>query len=251
MSPRWVGALALAILVLSGCRAHRDLDPIPSPAAHDQGYLLYQARLEGAAKDRRFRLALAVQPPDRFRLEVIGPMGGPRLVLIADGSVVQASLPSKRVFARGPADSETFGVLTGLSVPPEVFLDLLLGFPDPVDQSSILRADRGAVSQVSVSFEAGWTIARSAEVLFGTTSPMGSRCQVTYGEETDGPWGLQAAELNLRKGEMSLSLRLKESSRGRVKPGAFSLVVPKSFSELSLERIAAAGTNLFAVEEGS
>ena len=249
MTHRLVGALASALLLLTGCQAHRGLEPL-APDVHDQGHLLYQARVERAGKGRRFRLALAVQYPDRFRLEVIGPVGGPRLVLISDGTVVQASLPSQRVFARGPAEAETLGILTGLPLAPEEFLDLLLGFPEPADQSAVLRAEPGGATQVRTSFEAGRKIARDAEVLFGASGEE-SALQVSYGEETQGPWGPQALELDLRQGETTLNLQLKEGSRGPVKPAAFLLDVPARFSELSLERLAESGTSLFGVEGGS
>ena len=71
----------------------------PRPGAsvpHIEGFkALYDARSVTPAKTHRFRLALALAP-DRMRMEVLPPVGGPRLVVTADGRRLMALDPQKR-----------------------------------------------------------------------------------------------------------------------------------------------------------
>ncbi|HET8946745.1 MAG TPA: hypothetical protein VFQ07_07165 [Candidatus Polarisedimenticolia bacterium] len=58
--------------------------------------ILYEGRSESPGESHRFRLAVALGSSDRMRLEVLPPVGGPRLVVIADGRRLIALDPAHR-----------------------------------------------------------------------------------------------------------------------------------------------------------
>lgn len=88
-------------------------DAVSEPA--DGVRLLYDAQVTSAGgKTTRFRLAVAYRPPDRLRLEALGPAGGTRLVIATDGAEAVALLVSDRRFDRAPATAEGLARWTGL-----------------------------------------------------------------------------------------------------------------------------------------
>lgn len=79
--------------------AHGAGGPRPSEAPQDTVEairLLYDGRSESGTEAHRFRLAVALAPPDRLRLELLPPVGGPRLVVTAAGGRLLALDPAHR-----------------------------------------------------------------------------------------------------------------------------------------------------------
>ena len=72
-------------------------------------------------------MAAAVRPPDRLRLEFIGPMGGVRLLLATDGSELRAILPHERLYDRASATPRAVARVTGLRFRPADLVALLRG----------------------------------------------------------------------------------------------------------------------------
>ncbi|HYV85209.1 MAG TPA: hypothetical protein VFB49_04795 [Patescibacteria group bacterium] len=68
-----------------------------------------------------------MRPPDRLRLEFIGPMGGVRLLLATDGSELRAILPHERLYDRAPATPRAVARVTGLRFRPADLVALMRG----------------------------------------------------------------------------------------------------------------------------
>ncbi len=115
-----------------GC-AHGGARPAPEPMA-DQApngvRLLYEARVtEARGQVTRFRLAVAFRPPDRWRLEALGPAGGTRLVIATDGAEAIALLVGDRRYDRAPATAGGLSRWTGLPLGAADLGALLQGLP--------------------------------------------------------------------------------------------------------------------------
>src|SRR5207247_595535 len=65
----------------------------------------------------RFRLAVAILPPDRARLEFFGPSGGPWLVVTATPDTTLALLPAQRVYEQAGPPAKAIERFPG--VPPQ------------------------------------------------------------------------------------------------------------------------------------
>jgi hypothetical protein len=179
---------------------------------------VYRCRLSDEDEgERGFRMAVLVQRPARFRLELYGAVGGPRLLVASDGTLLDAAMPGERMHASAPATAEAFRTLLGVSVDGAALLDLLTG------------AGSDAAGPVSDGF------------------------QIAYGETEATPAGPLPSEVQLAREGRSLTLRLRHAEpRSGVGPDAFRLPVPAGFRGVPLEAIAGAGGILFAPpEDGS
>jgi hypothetical protein len=78
--------------------------------------LLYDGRSESPEGTHRFRLAVALAPPDRMRLEILPPVGGPRLVVTADGRRLLALDPARRRAETWEPEAEGTARLLGASL---------------------------------------------------------------------------------------------------------------------------------------
>lgn len=108
--------------------------------------LLYDARVtEAGGGVTRFRLAVAYRPPDRLRLEALGPAGGTRLVIATDGREATALLPGDRRYDRAAATPEGLERWTGLPLGAADLGALLQGKP-PCGTSIAGRAGGPAVA---------------------------------------------------------------------------------------------------------
>ena len=96
-------SLTLLTLLLTGClhRAPQPVGPLPPRAANAielWGVALADPLPGPRRADVRVQLAnglsarglLAVAPPDRLRLDVFGPIGGPVLVVVSDGTALRS-----------------------------------------------------------------------------------------------------------------------------------------------------------------
>jgi hypothetical protein len=124
------GALvALALVLLPACATRPPRAGAP-PAPGARGYrALFRGEAEGPRGKDRFRLAVALVPPDRLRLEFFGPVGGARAVLLTDGATVLVALPDERAYDLQPASAAGFDRLLGLPLEPAGVTALLTGRP--------------------------------------------------------------------------------------------------------------------------
>jgi hypothetical protein len=72
-------------VALAGCASGGARPATRPEESLDSLRILYEGRNESPGVSHRFRLAVALGPADQLRLEVLPPVGGPRLVVIADG----------------------------------------------------------------------------------------------------------------------------------------------------------------------
>ena len=149
-------------MLLTGC-AHGGARPAADPgggAAPDGVRLLFDARVtEARGEVTRFRLAVAFRPPDRLRLEALGPAGGTRLVIATDGAEAVALLVSDRRYDRAPATADGLVRWTGLPIGAADLGALLQGQP-PCGTTVPDRAG-GGNCDLRCALEPGESFARS------------------------------------------------------------------------------------------
>jgi hypothetical protein len=81
---------------------------------------------------RSGRLAVAFRHPDRLRLEILEPLGGPRWVLVAAGGRALLLEPAGRAYLGFASGREAVETMTGFPIDPRLAPALLLGIrPDP------------------------------------------------------------------------------------------------------------------------
>jgi hypothetical protein len=120
-----VAAAAILALVAIACAGHRP--PSGEPEVPNGSRLLYKAESQTPEGRNRFRVAAAVRPPDHLRLEILGPLGGPRLLLATDGREAIAIDPTGRRYDRAEATAEALGRITGLPLDPAGLVAALQG----------------------------------------------------------------------------------------------------------------------------
>lgn len=79
-------------------------------------------------ESRRFREAVALRGDGRFRLETLGALGLPTLVIVSDGNRVVVHDPRDPTGA-SPDGCELLNRLLGLELPPAALVRLLAGLP--------------------------------------------------------------------------------------------------------------------------
>jgi len=89
-------------------------------------------------------MAAAVAPPERLRLEVLGPTGGTRLVLATDGTRAVALVVPERRFDTAAATPEALATWTGLPLGPAALVSLLSGHPPCRGQAEFDGGAQGA-----------------------------------------------------------------------------------------------------------
>ncbi|MFQ5876870.1 MAG: hypothetical protein ACE5JH_04135 [Acidobacteriota bacterium] len=115
---------------------------------------LFRVRSDGPAGKERFRMAAALAPPDGFRLEFFGPVGGPRLVVAARGVSAVALLPQERAFDVGEASAEALDRLLGVPLDTARLVALLTGRPmcRPESVEQHIRTRRAATFARTVAW---------------------------------------------------------------------------------------------------
>jgi hypothetical protein len=104
-------------------------DSGPRPAPLDGYRALFRGESERPSGKQRFRLAVALRPPDRLRLEVYGPGGSPRLVAASSGASLLALLPAEAAYDRLAANAEEFDRILGIPVDGAGLIALLTARP--------------------------------------------------------------------------------------------------------------------------
>ncbi len=180
-------SLSFLLLLLAGClhRAPKPEGPLPPRAANPVelwGIALSDALPGPRRADVRVQLAsglsargvLAVAPPDRLRLDVFGPIGGPVLMVVSDGTALRSwQAEGNRWTVFPDADTEMGAFLPGLEAAGlDLLVRLLLGYAPQVAPTS--GTPDGVVawagpqgSEVRARLDPG--TARLAEVIAGRT----------------------------------------------------------------------------------
>ncbi len=158
---RRIALLPLALLPLAlgiaGCPP-KPVEPPEPLGPVDAGALLARARAEpapapaSATFDLKVELpeqrvnakgGLVVVPPDRFRIEVRGPIGPPQVVIVSDGTALTTWLAGKNEIHVASKADETIAAYTGGTAGLEALASLLLGrlpalgAPDLVRRESV------------------------------------------------------------------------------------------------------------------
>lgn len=101
--------------------------PSFSPPPFQRMRALYRTTLFEGGKRRSFRQILAVEPPGRIRIEILGPFGNPRLVLaVSEGNAV-GFLPREGNYFKEPDSASLFQSLLGMDILATDLLPLMTG----------------------------------------------------------------------------------------------------------------------------
>lgn len=90
---------------------------------------LFRGRSDGPDGSTRFRLAVTLLPPDRLRLEFLGPVGGPRLVIAASGNQAISLRPAERVYERAGSPAQALDGILGVPLDAAGLVSLFMGRP--------------------------------------------------------------------------------------------------------------------------
>ena len=130
VSPVRACLASLAVLASACAGAHLpDSQPrVSTPGA--RGYrALFRGEADGPGGKSRFRLAVAILPPDRMRLEFFGPVGGPRVIVAASSGQTLALLPAARAYERTRSSADEIDRILGMPVDVPGLAALLTGRP--------------------------------------------------------------------------------------------------------------------------
>ena len=205
---------------------------------------LYRCRVLRAGRQRTFRVAASVQRPDRFRLEVYGPVGGARLLVASDGETLTAALPGERVHAVAPATARSFQVLLGIALEGEDLLALLDGRLLARQQPGSGGHRLTGGGRVQYHEGPGGRV-EEAEVWPEGEDLDAAPFQVAYGDFVRTPAGDLPGEVRLSRSDHALVLALKQAHARRPDPTAFRLPIPPGFRSVGLSDLAEVGLVLF------
>jgi len=194
--------------------------------------ILYEGRSETPGETHRFRLALALAA-GRLRLEVLAPVGGPRLVVTADGRRLLALDPAKRRAEIWDPEPQGVERLLGAAVAASDVRTLLEG-RSPCD---VQGGDASGSADGSCPFgtgryrpgdPAGSGEARSATLLDVSGAPV-LALEYPLPPPADGAWS-PAIVLRRPGGGAILRLRLVSGpARATLDPALFSTERPDGF----------------------
>ena len=254
----WRALLSLAglslALSLSCATAPPRTEGAGTPTEAPRGYrALFRGESEAPGGKERFKVAIALLPPDRLRLEFFGPVGGPRLIVASDGTTVRVLRPADRAFDSAPATIPSMDRLLGLPLDGRQILALLEGRPmcDPdVTEHQVMTKAAVAFGRTlawyqvtcppdDIRYEARCEdrggILRQATVREGISGAM--ILQVEYGdhEEGLGPRWPRRIRLRMERSRATVTLSALEGPEaGDVPEEVFSPPVPEGFERRSL-----------------
>lgn len=161
-------AFCVALLLATACQTGPRFTPIPPDDARPLAYL--RGVVEGAeqlhALRGRARLAvdsddgavrirasqiLVLERPAQLRVEVLGLLSQTELVLASDGSEYQLFVPSERRYRSGPVYPGLLREVSGIGLPPEVIVDLVLGSSLPREDLTLAQAAATPDGRVQVA----------------------------------------------------------------------------------------------------
>jgi hypothetical protein len=244
------GAAALGL----ACAGRAPVTEAVRPAAEGGGYrALFRGDWRGPGGRERFRLAAALLPPDRLRLEVLGPVGGPRLVVAVDGRAALALLPAERAYDSGEATRETIDRLLGIPLLPAHLVALLMGRPmcrpEAAQQQMRTRAAAafgrtvawyevtcppGDIRYRALCKERGGAL-EAASVREGLSGD--SILEVEYGDHGEGPGPRWPRRIEIRLTARSAALTLiadEGPAMSDVAPELFAPPVPEGFERRAI-----------------
>ena len=245
--------LIVAALALSCGQSRPIIDPADlSATAH--GYrALFKGESVGPDGKQRFRMAAVLSPPDRFRLEFFGPVGGARLVVAASGGQAVVLSPRERAWDRGPASAVGMERLIGVPLAPYDLVALLTGRPmcSETQATQTVRTrpaatfgrvhtwydvscPPGDIRYLARCRERGGLL-ETATVREGISGAM--ILEVEYGEHVEGSGHRWPKEIEIRvaKRGTTVSLRAVDGPwMGPIQDSLFSPSVPEQFERRPL-----------------
>ena len=252
------GALVFLLgLAATACATQSPSLEIVSPGAGGDrvpGYrALFRVETERPGSKERFKMAAAIAPPDRMRLEFYGPVGGARLVLAVDGGTAVVLQPNEQLYEWGRADAETLERLVGLPLDGRNLIALLMGMPmcgaETVEQEVQTRAAAtfgrtlawfevtcppGEIRYQARCEERGG-ILKEATVRDGISGTMILRIEYEEHREGLGPRWPGRLRLQLPRQEATISLAAVQGpAPGEVDETLFRPPVPPGFEKRSL-----------------
>ncbi len=244
------GLLLSGLVLACGCATRRPATEPFSSAATARGYTaLFRGESQGPNGRQRFRMAVALMPPDRIRFEFLGPVGGPRLIVAADDGNATALLPAERVYERADGSPGSFERLLGLPLDAGGMIALLTGQPmcraEAAEQVLHTRTAAtfgrtpawyevvcppGEIRYQARSQERGGVL-QGATVREGTSGAM--ILEVEYGdhEEGQGPRWPHQIRLRLARRQTTVSLSVIDGPRASdPEASMFTPPVPSDFT---------------------
>lgn len=116
--------------------ARASAEPAPGPAS-----ATFDLKLELPDQRVNAKGGLVVVPPDRFRIEVRGPIGPPQVVIVSDGTALTTWLAGKnQVYVAAEADA-TLAAYTGGEAGLEALASLLVGRLPALGAPDLVRGE--------------------------------------------------------------------------------------------------------------
>jgi hypothetical protein len=196
---------------------------------------------------------VALVPPDRLRLEFLGPVGGPKAVVCMAGASAVAFLPSERAYDRGRTTSADRGRVFGLPLQTTDLIALLTGRPMcSAENAAHLVQTKAAVAfgRTSAWYEVTCPpgeiryraraeerggVLEEATVREGISGAMILDVEYDGHEEGPGPGWPRHIRLRLRRESATVVLTALDGPWARDLPeGIFAPPVPEGFAERPL-----------------
>jgi hypothetical protein len=185
---------------------------------------------------------LAVERPDRLRLEVLSPFGAV-FVLATGGGRLSAYVPDERAVYRGAASAENLARYTQVDLPVSTAVDLILGTP-PLDEGmgGVVSLNEGLVelwqdggSKVDVA----WFTGRLDPVRYEQRDPDGRvvlRARFDAFAEIGGIRLPTQVQMELPGSQQRVDIALGEPELNPVLAGAlFELQTPAGMRDVALD----------------
>ncbi|HEX9428544.1 MAG TPA: hypothetical protein VGA64_12240 [Candidatus Polarisedimenticolia bacterium] len=255
---RRLTALVLAALVIASgtpcCVTPSGSSDLQSSPGALAGYrALFKVVTDGPRGRAHFRMAAALLPPERLRLEFFGPVGGPRLIVAVDGAEVLAIIPGERRYDAAPASAETLDRILGLPLNAPQVIALLSGRP----MCSSETAEQQVQTKLAATFgrTLAWVevtcppddiryearcqdrggILREASVREGLTGAMILQVQYEDHETGAGPRWPRRIRMKLARDNTRIDLEAVEGPVvSPTSPAIFAPPVPEGFEKRSL-----------------
>ncbi len=142
MSTRAAAALAIAAAFLAtpGCHERRSVTAAGAGAFPIGTYRGVAVGDDG--KSQRFRLLLWAALPDRIHAELLGPVGGPEVILDGGGGRLSVTLVRERTAYVGAASLEAMQSVTGIGIRLEDLVRWIVSGAEEVPAG--IEVERGA-----------------------------------------------------------------------------------------------------------
>lgn len=240
----------LMTLALGACAGTQPptLD-VPGSTPSVRGYrAFFSGESRGDEGRTRFRMAAAIVPPNRIRLEFFGRVGGPRLIVATDGTMVTALIPPRRIYDRREVSPQTMEHLLGVPLGATRLIALLTGQPMCRWEATIqllktraaatfgrtldwfeIECPPGDIRYRAFSKERGGLLER-ATVREGISGDM--ILEVEYGDHLEGETSRWPRQIRLQLKRMRSTVTLKAIEgpvAGDVAEDIFAPRIPESF----------------------